>query len=295
MGECFAEINGIRLCYEVLGEPEHPAILLIMGLGGPLIWWDDDFCQGLVDRGFRVIRFDNRDAGRSSAMPGTGRLVAAWLRRQAAAPYLLRDMAADAVGLLDHLQVPRAHVVGVSMGGMIAQEIAIGFPDRVLSLTSMMSTTGSRKVGWVAPRILARMFATWPPGEDAYVERSVAGYRRIGTARYLATALPRQADRARRTYRRGLNPAGTMRQISAIVASPDRTAALAGIRVPTVVVHGTADPLVHVSGGKATARAIPGAELVLVPGMGHDMPRELWPVLWDAITRTASLAGSGGQ
>jgi pimeloyl-ACP methyl ester carboxylesterase len=291
MGECFAEVNGVRLCYEVLGPEDRPVLLLIMGLGGPLIWWDDEFCQGLVDHGYRVVRFDNRDAGRSQAMSGTGRLVDAWRRREGAAPYLLADMAGDAVGLLDHLGVDRAHVVGVSMGGMIAQEIACRHPDRALSLTSMMSTTGSRTVGWVAPRILARMFAKWPPGEEAYVERSVAGYRRIGSQRFLATAVPRQADRARRTYRRGLNPAGTMRQIAAIVASPDRTAALAGIRMPTVVIHGTADPLVHVSGGKATARAIPGAELVLVPGMGHDMPRELWPVLWDAITRTASAAG----
>jgi pimeloyl-ACP methyl ester carboxylesterase len=293
MGECFAEVNGIRLCYEVLGEPDRPVVLLIMGLGGPLIWWDDEFCEGLVERGFRVIRFDNRDAGLSQAMTGAGRLVKSWLRRDAQQAYLLADMATDAVGLLDHLGVDRAHVVGVSMGGMIAQEIALAHPDRVLSLTSMMSTTGSRKVGWVAPRILARMFAAWPPGEEAYVERSVAGYRRIGSQRFMATAVPRQADRARRTYRRGLNPAGTMRQIAAIVASPDRTAALGRITVPTIVIHGTADPLVHVSGGKATARAIPGAELVLVPGMGHDMPRELWPVLWDCITRTASAAGRG--
>jgi pimeloyl-ACP methyl ester carboxylesterase len=206
--------------------------------------------------------------------------------------YTLEDMADDVVGLLDHLGIADAHLVGVSMGGMIAQLVAIRHPNRVRSLTSMMSTTGARRVGWIAPRILIRMFETWPPGEEAYVTRSVEGVGRIGTAKYFETAAPRQRDRATRTYRRGLNPAGTMRQLSAIVAAGDRTVALGQIRVPTAVIHGTADPLIHVSGGKATARAIPGAELVLVPGMGHDMPIELWPVLLDAIDRTARRAGS---
>jgi pimeloyl-ACP methyl ester carboxylesterase len=294
MAEVMAEINGIRMCYEDLGDPAAPPLLLIMGLGGPLIWWDDEFCQGLVDRGFRVIRFDNRDSGLSQSMPDPpmtmARLGRSMFRPDPAPAYALDDMADDAVGLLDHLGIGRAHVVGVSMGGMIAQLVTLRHPERVRSLTSMMSTTGNRRVGWMAPRILARMFAKWPPGEEAYVERSVEGVGRIGTARYFGTAALRQRDRAIRTYRRGLNPAGTMRQIAAIVAAPDRTRDLAQIRVPTVVIHGTADPLIHVSGGKATARAIPGAELVLVPGMGHDMPLELWPVLHDAIERTARRA-----
>ncbi|HEX3613749.1 MAG TPA: alpha/beta fold hydrolase [Sporichthyaceae bacterium] len=294
MAEVMAEINGIRMCYEDLGDPAAPPLLLIMGLGGPLIWWDDEFCQGLVDRGFRVIRFDNRDSGLSQSMPDApmtmARLGRSMFRPDPAPAYALDDMADDAVGLLDHLGIGRAHVVGVSMGGMIAQLVTLRHPERVRSLTSMMSTTGNRRVGWMAPRILARMFAKWPPGEEAYVERSVEGVGRIGTARYFGTAALRQRDRAIRTYRRGLNPAGTMRQIAAIVAAPDRTRDLGLIRVPTVVIHGTADPLIHVSGGKATARAIPGAELVLVPGMGHDMPLELWPVLHDAIERTARRA-----
>lgn len=288
MAECIAEINGIQLCYETLGDPSAPPMLLIMGLGGPMLWWDDEFCEALVERGFWVIRFDNRDAGRSHSMPGTGRLVRSALRRDREQPYTLADMAEDAAGLLDHLGVTSAHVVGVSMGGMIAQLLTVRHPYRVRSLTSLSSTTGSRRVGWIAPRILIRMFTPWPPGEEAYVERSTDGYRRIGTARYFATNAERQRDRARRTYRRGLNPAGTMRQLAAIVATPDRTRELAGIRVPTIVIHGTADPLIHRSGGKATARAIPGAELVLVPGMGHDMPMELWPVLLDGIERTAA-------
>jgi pimeloyl-ACP methyl ester carboxylesterase len=294
MTELMADVNGIQLCYEEFGDPAAPPMLLIMGLGGPMIWWDDEFCEALVTRGYRVIRFDNRDAGRSQSMPGTvpdvrrlGRLL---FRPDPELPYRLDDMADDAAGLLDGLGIATAHVVGVSMGGMIAQLLTIRHPDRVRSLTSMMSTTGSRRVGWVAPRVLIRMFEPWPPGEEAYVERSVEGIGRIGTAKYFQTAAVRQRARAIRTYRRGLNPAGTMRQLAAIIAAPDRSAELAGIRVPTTVIHGTADPLVHVSGGKATARAIPGAELVLVPGMGHDMPIELWPVLLDAIERTARRA-----
>jgi pimeloyl-ACP methyl ester carboxylesterase len=199
-------------------------------------------------------------------------------------------MADDVAGLMEHLGIDSAHIVGVSMGGMIAQVLALRHPSRVRSLVSMMSTTGSRRVGWVAPRILARMFAKWPPGEESYVERSVEGLGRIGTAKYFHANTERHTIRAQRTYRRGLNPAGTMRQIAAILASPDRTADLGRITVPTLVIHGTADPLIHVTGGKATARAIPGAELVLIPGMGHDMPHQLWPVLLDGIERTARRA-----
>jgi pimeloyl-ACP methyl ester carboxylesterase len=291
VAEQLAQCNGVELCYEVLGDANDPALLLIMGLGGPMIWWDDEFCEALVQRGFRVIRFDNRDAGLSSSMPGTARLSRSVRHRDPDQPYTLENMADDAAALLGHLEVERAHVVGVSMGGMIAQLLAIRHPDRVRSLTSMMSTTGSRLVGWTAPRILVRMFAKWPPGEESYIEHSVEGLGRIGSARYFATNADRQRARARRTYRRGLNPAGAMRQIAAIVAAPDRTSELSKLRVPTTVIHGTADPLVHVSGGKATARAIREAELILVPGMGHDMPIELWPVILDGIERAARRAG----
>ncbi|MBA3742238.1 alpha/beta hydrolase [Sporichthya sp.] len=289
MATVTARIGGIEICYEEFGDPQHPAILLIMGLGGPMFWWEDEFCSALADRGFRVIRYDNRDVGLSRPGASPARVVPAYLRR-AAPEYSLEDMAADAAGLLRHLQVPRAHVVGVSMGGMIAQLLAIRHPALVRSLTSMMSTTGSRKVGWINPRVLARMFRKIPDGEEAYVARNLEGFRRIGSPRYFESNLERQRARAHRTFAYGLNPAGTMRQLAAIVNAADRTSELANIRVPTTVLHGTADPLVHVSGGKATARAIPGAELVLVPGMGHDMPRELWPVLLDAIERTARRA-----
>jgi pimeloyl-ACP methyl ester carboxylesterase len=282
-------VNGIELCYEEFGDADAPPVLLIMGLGGPMFWWEDDFCQGLADRGFRVVRYDNRDVGRSQSGAAPARLIPAYLRRSTP-EYSLEDMAADAAGLLRHLGIDRAHVVGVSMGGMIAQLLAIRHPELVRSLVSMMSTTGSRKVGRISAKVLVRMFRKIPEREDAYIARNIEGFARIGSPRYFESNLERQQARARRTFAYGLNPAGTMRQLAAIVHAPDRTAELAGIRVPTTVVHGTTDPLVHVSGGKATARAIPGAELVLIPGMGHDMPRELWPVLLDAIERTANRA-----
>lgn len=290
MAECVARINGIDVCYEVFGDASAPPVLLVMGLGGPMIWWDDAFCLALGGRGFRVIRFDNRDVGRSAAVPGAARLLRSYLRRHHDAPYSLADMAEDAAALLTHMEIRAAHVAGVSMGGMIAQILAIRKPDRVRSLTSISSTTGSRRVGWASPRVLAAMSRPLAAGEAAYVARNLEGFRRIGTARYRTANTERQRARARATYARGMNPEGTVRQVAAIVAAPDRTADLARLRMPVCVIHGTADPLVHVSGGLATARAVPGAELVLVPGMGHDMPPQLWPVLLDGIERTARRA-----
>lgn len=289
MATVTVRVNGVELCYEEFGSPDAPPVLLIMGLGGPMFWWEDDFCSALAERGFRVIRYDNRDVGRSQAGTNPARLVPAYLRR-VPPEYSLEDMAADAAGLLQELGVEGAHVVGVSMGGMIAQLLAIRHPELVRSLVSMMSTTGSRKVGRVSAKVAVRMLRKIPEDEDGYIARNIEGFKRIGSPRYFESNLERQQARARRTYAYGLNPEGTMRQLAAIVAAPDRTAALRNVRVPTAVVHGTADPLVHVSGGKATARAILGAELVLIPGMGHDMPRELWPVLIDVIERTARRA-----
>lgn len=294
MASVTARINGIDLSYEEIGDPAADPMLLIMGLGGPMFWWEDDFCSELADRGYRVIRFDNRDVGKSgsgSGRVGLGQLLPHYLGRRGRDPeYSLDDMAGDTAGLLGHLGIDSAHVVGVSMGGMIAQVLALRHPERVRSLVSLMSTTGARGVGWTHPRILAGMLKKLPAGEDAYVARNLDGFRRISSARYLESNLERQRARAHRTYAYGLNPAGTARQLAAIVAAPDRTAELAGIAVPTTVIHGMADPLIHVSGGKATARAIPGSELILIPGMGHDMPRELWPVLIDAIDRNARRA-----
>lgn len=312
MAECMATVGDLELCYEAMGPEDGPPLLMIMGLGAPLIWWDEEFCEMLAGRGFRVIRFDNRDIGLSRKMQGRARVVGRYLlrtpridrvlARPAVAsrirggpieplPYTLDDMADDAVGLLDFLGIPSAHVVGVSMGGMIAQLVAIRHPDRVRSLTSMMSTTGSRLVGWLHPKMLRAMFSPIPPGEEEYVAASVTGFRRIGSRAYMDAGEERQRARATRTYRRGINPAGTARQLAAIIAAPDRTAELGKLKMPVCVIHGTRDPMVHVSGGRATARAVPGSELILIPGMGHDLPPALWPVFTDAICRTAVRAG----
>ncbi|MGQ0631276.1 MAG: alpha/beta fold hydrolase [Sporichthyaceae bacterium] len=289
-GEQVVQINGIDLCYEVLGEQGDRTVLLIMGLGGPLTWWDDEFCTALVARGFQVIRFDNRDVGRSGSADGRVNVVRSYLRRAPKPPYTLADMAADAAGLLAHLGLGRVDVVGVSMGGMIAQILALRHPELVRSLTSIMSSTGARRVGWTHPRVVVRQLGRLPTDEAGYVARNLAGFSRIGSARYLADNTERQRLRAAATFARGLNPEGTVRQLGAILHAPDRTAELAGIKVPTVVIHGTADPLVHVSGGLATARAIPDAELILVPGMGHDMPPQLWGILLDGIERASRRA-----
>ncbi|MGQ0624197.1 MAG: alpha/beta fold hydrolase [Sporichthyaceae bacterium] len=298
MAEQVARINGVDLCYEVLGDPGERTVLLIMGLGGPMTWWDDEFCAALVARGFQVVRFDNRDVGRSGSAEGRIDLVRAYLRRAADPPYTLADMAGDAAGLLGHLGLGPVDVVGVSMGAMIAQLLTLRHPELVRSLTSIMSSTGARRVGWTHPRVVVRQLGRLPTDEAGYVERNLAGFARIGSARYLAENTERQRLRAAATFARGLNPAGTVRQLGAILHAADRTAELAGIAVPTVVIHGTADPLVHVSGGLSTARAIPGAELVLVPGMGHDLPPQLWGILLDGIERAshrADKAADGGH
>jgi pimeloyl-ACP methyl ester carboxylesterase len=290
MGEQTAVINGIEICYETIGDPRGRPLLLIMGLGGPMIWWDDELCALMAERGFRVIRFDNRDCGRSAAMSGRASLVGSFLRRPT--PYTLADMADDAVGLLDHLGIESAHVTGVSLGGMIAQTVAIGHQRRVRSLVSVMSTTGAKFVGWPNPRVLPTLLGKAPRGRDAYVESVMSTFRLIGSPGFPLDE-QRMRTRAMRTYDRGLNPAGTLRQLVAITSAADRGPLLRTLRVPALVMHGNADPLVHVSGGRATARAIPGAELVLIPGMGHDLPREMLPTLVDGIERTADRAVSG--
>jgi pimeloyl-ACP methyl ester carboxylesterase len=312
VAECMATVGDLQICYEAMGPEDGPPLLMIMGLGAPMIWWDDDFCALLASRGFRVIRFDNRDIGLSAKLRGRARIVGRYLHRTPHVervvrhpkvdarlrggpieplPYTLEDMADDAAGLLTCLGISSAHVVGCSMGGMIAQLLAIRHPERVRSLTSMMSTTGARTVGWLHPKMLRAMFTPIPPGEAEYVEASVTGFRRIGTVAYAEAGEVRQRDRATRTFRRGINPPGTARQLAAIIAAPDRTPELRKLRIPACVIHGTKDPMIHVSGGRATARAIPGAELILIPGMGHDMPAPLWAVFADAICRTAARAG----
>jgi pimeloyl-ACP methyl ester carboxylesterase len=285
--------SGIEIAYDTCGDPADPAVLLIMGLGGPLNWWDADLCAMIAERGFHVIRYDNRDVGRSTKMHGLratrAAVVRAYLRRRTLPPYTMSDLASDAAGLLDHLGVKQAHVTGVSMGGMIAQTLAIEHPERVLSLVSIMSTTGGRFVGWQDPRLFPLLLRRSEVSREAVIERSVRTWSIIGSPQY---PIPPEETRLRaaETFERGVSPAGVVRQMQAVLTQPNRMAALARITVPTLVIHGLADRLVHVSGGRATARAVPGAELVLVPGMGHDMPRELWPMFVDGIARTAARA-----
>jgi pimeloyl-ACP methyl ester carboxylesterase len=291
--ELFAPVSdGIELCYRTYGDPADEPMLLLMGLASPLIWWDQALCSMLVRRGYFVITPDNRDVGRSTQVAGrvTRRMLArAFSGLPVRAPYSMSDMANDAFGLLDHLGIERAHVVGVSMGGMIAQTMAIEQPARVRSLSSIMSTTGKRSVGWQSPRLFPALLRPLRPGRAAYAESGVAMWRLIGSPGYPHSD---QATRqlAYETFDRGICPSGTLRQMMAVLTQPDRSQRLRGVRIPTLVVHGLADKMVHVSGGRATAAAIAGAELLLVDGMGHDLPPELFPTLVDAIHRTTLRA-----
>jgi pimeloyl-ACP methyl ester carboxylesterase len=288
--ELFAPVpGGMELCYQTFGDPTDPPMLLVMGLGGPMTWWDPGFCELLADRGFYVIRFDNRDTGRSTRAQGRvtrGMLVRAFTGRKVRAPYALTEMADDAFGLMDHLGLDSAHVVGVSMGGMIAQTMAIQSPQRVRSLTSIMSTTGRRTVGWQHPSLLPGLLARQGAGRAAYIRSSAAFWKLIGSPDYPKPDAEVTAQAAE-TFDRGISRGGILRQMMAILTQPNRSSRLHGLTMPVLVIHGLADKMVHVSGGRATAAAVPGAELLLVPGMGHDMPRQLWPTYVEAISRTA--------
>ena len=268
-----AGVGEVELCFDAFGEPGSPTMLLVMGMGFQLVHWPEGLCRQLAAEGFRVVRFDNRDAGRSTHLPG---------RR-----YSLEDMADDAVGLLDALEVDSAHVVGASLGGMIAQTMAIRHPRRVRSLASLMSTTGRRGVGWTSPRVLRHLFSRPPRTEEEAIERRVRVFSAIGSTgfeqdleelrRVTALAIARDPD-ARE---------GRRRQHRAVRSAADRTAALRAVTVPTVVIHGADDRMCHPSGGRATAAAIPDARLELVAGMGHDFPPGAWPRLVRAIADNA--------
>jgi pimeloyl-ACP methyl ester carboxylesterase len=287
-----APTNGIELVYEQIGDRDDPPLLLVMGLGMQLIHWDLELCEALAERGFRVIRFDNRDIGSSTKIdapvPPIMRAMAGFKIR---APYLLDDMAEDAFGLLDKLGIERAHVMGASMGGMIAQTMAINRPERVQSLTSIMSTTGDRRKGLPKLRVWSVLVRRAPAHREAYIEYFVRMFRLIGSPGYPQDDA-RMRELAAATYDRCHYPAGTARQLAAIMASGDRTPRLRELRVPTTVIHGTDDPLVPFRAGVATARAIPDAELVAIPGMGHDLPRELWPRLIDALVANTERAAT---
>ena len=283
------QANGITIEYEEQGSGEP--LLLVMGLGGQLIDWPPDLIQLLVDNGFRVIWFDNRDSGLSTelvdqAPPTRGQLAKTLIfRRPLDAPYLLCDMAADAVGLLDALGIDRAHVVGISMGGMIAQQIAIDHPNRVSSLTSIMSTTGDPKVGRPKARVLLRGVRRPEPTPETAVDQGVELFRDISGPTFDEQKFRElfQAD-----LERSWRPHGTARNFAAILASGDRTEALRRLQVPTLVIHGLLDSLVKPSGGIATAEAVPGSRLLLFNDMGHDLPSTRLREIADAITTNAA-------
>ncbi|MGY0492285.1 alpha/beta fold hydrolase [Streptomyces sp. WG-D5] len=287
----------ISIAYDTFGDPADPAVLLVMGFGAQLIAWDEGFCEALAERGRYVIRFDNRDVGLSTRFDGhpvdMGAFIAAVSGGDLPAalamiPYRLQDMADDAFGLLTAVGVERAHVVGASMGGMIAQTMAISRPERVLTLTSMMSTTGEPEYGQSAPQAQAALFAPKPADREGFVaaaDRSLLwASKRYGDAAYLR-------DLAARGYDRAYYPAGVARQLGAMVLSGSRADALRGLDVPTLVIHGLDDTLIDPSGGRRTAELVPQAELLLVPDMGHDRPRELWPQLIDALARHTDRGG----
>lgn len=290
--ESCVRVGEIELCWQEFGDPADPPLLMVMGLGAQMILWPDELCELLASRGFRVIRFDNRDSGRSTILDGAGpaSIRAALAGEINPDAYTLSDMAGDAAGLLDALGIERAHVAGASLGGMIAQTLALEHPERVLSLASIMSTTGDPAVGRPTPTGLEAL-TTQPPRErEGYVEALVAARRKIGSPGF-----PHDPERARRIaglgWDRGYNPKGTVRQTIAIIQSGDRTERLRQLDVPTVVIHGADDALIDVSGGRATAAAIPGSRLVVIPGMGHDFPAGVWDPVTDAIVENAERVG----
>lgn len=282
-------VNGIEIAYETFGDPSNPPMLLVMGLGTQMLAWPDEMCQALADAGHFVIRYDNRDVGLSThidaPVPSTRDLL---MRRKVA--YTLSDMASDGVGLIDALELERVHLVGASMGGMISQTVAIEHPHRVESLTLIMTTSGSRRVGQPTPRIIQRM-AKRPlaTSREEAVQQTVDTYRVIGSPGHIDE--DRVRDLAGRAYDRSYDPGGAQRQLAAIMAQPNRTAALARLDVPSLVVHGLEDPLVSASGGLALAKAIPGARFVGYQGMGHDLPATMAePIVdevLDLVARTA--------
>jgi pimeloyl-ACP methyl ester carboxylesterase len=277
--------GNIEIAYETLGDSTGIPLLMVHGLGRQYVAWHADLLKQLVGRGYQVTIFDNRDAGQSThftamGQPDIGRLLE---RDASAAVYGMDELADDAVGLLDLLGWQSAHVLGVSMGGMIAQTMAIRHPDRLRSLTTIMATTGAQDVGHATDAAMGTLLTPSATSLEQHIENSVVAYTVLGS-----TGFPLDFDyvraRSAKEWARGQrDPSASIRQVAAIIAGGDRTSALAELRLPTLVVHGDADPLVNVTGGRATAAAIKGAELLEVEGMGHDLPREVWPRLFDRL------------
>ena len=290
-----AHANRVEIEYETVGDPRGRPLLLVQGLGAQLTSIEDGFCELLADRGFLVVRYDNRDAGLSTWFDGARpvNLAAVWGGDHSSLAYTLEDMADDALAVLDAAGVTAAHVAGISLGGMIAQLLATRYPSRVLSLASIMSTTGDRAVGQPTGEAASVLVSSMPGDREGFVEQAVVNARAISAG----TAFPFDAEAVRRGAARGFDrahhPKGVGRQFAAILAAGDRTRVLAQIRVPTVVVHGEEDQIIGVSGGEATAAAIPGARLLRVPGLGHELPPGFWPTLADALVQNADRAERG--
>jgi len=292
--ERLAPANGIELAYQEIGDPQGEPLLLIMGLATQMLAWDEAFCSQLAERGFRVVRFDNRDIGHSTKIESAGVPGrAAMLFGRGPAPYLLRDMAADTTGLMDHLGIESAHLAGASMGGMIAQTVAIERPERVRSLVSIMSSTGNRWLGLPAWRAFGTLFARPGEGREAAIEHTVRTFKTIGSPGYPMDET-RFRELAAASYDRSHSRAGVARQLYAVTASGDRTPDLERLRLPTTVLHGDSDPLIRPAAGRATARAIRDSRLRIFEGMGHDLPPDLWPDFVEEIAATAARAGDRG-
>jgi pimeloyl-ACP methyl ester carboxylesterase len=285
------DVDGVWIEYEQLGDPGGPTLLMVAGLGAQLVSWDDDFCQRFIDRGMSIVRFDNRDVGLSSSMDDGRDPMALMMSRLAGEDiephYLLDDMARDAVAVLDAVGVEQAHVLGFSMGGMIAQAIAIGHSDRVMSLTSVMSTTGDPDVGLPDPEVLGQMLTPLPTDPVEAMARRLEMGEAIGSPGLFDPERARR--RAELELARGGDPMGTVRQLLAIISSPSRSQGLASVQVPALVAHGDADRLVNLSGGVRTHECLPSAELLVFEGMGHDLPPVFWEPLVDRVSAFAAL------
>lgn len=289
-----ASTNNISLEYDTFGDTDNPAVLLIMGLGAQMIHWDVEFCRRLADKGFFVIRFDNRDVGLSSKMEGakapelTAIVVDLLAGKLPKVPYSIDDMAEDAVGLLDHLNIKQAHICGASMGGMIAQLVACNHPERAITLTSIMSTTGNPNLPKSTADAQAALSAPRPDSEEEVIQRAIDNSAIMGSPGF-EKDLEFTANRALEAYKRSFYPAGFARQIAAIVASGDRREKLQKLNLPALIIHGTADPLVPVQGGHDTHENIKDSTLKLIEGMGHDLPKGAWKEIIESISQLALL------
>ncbi len=284
-----AHVNGIDIAYTTHGDPTDPALLLVMGLGTQLTGWPDAFVDTLVAHGYFVVRYDNRDCGLSTKFEGLPDLAGLLGGDPSSAVYTIEDMADDGVALLDELGIARAHVAGASMGGMITQAMVIHHADRFITACSVMSTTGDRNVGQPTGEAMAALLRPPATNRDEAIAGSVMGASIIGSPAY-PTDPEIVAKRAGEAYDRAYYPEGTARQLAAILGSPDRTDALAKVEMPFLVIHGEADPLVQISGGEATAAAVPNSVFLTIPGMGHDLPEALYGQIADAIVANAQLA-----